>query len=66
MWTDRYMDVSQILLKYNANVNSRDDMDWVPWHGVSKKVTTLGLLLKHGADVDAKEEGIMPWHVASS
>ena len=41
-------------------------MDWVPWHGLSKKVTTLGLLLKHGADVDAKEEGIMPWHVASS
>ena len=31
-----------------------------------EKVTTLGLLLKHGADVDAKEESIMPWHVASS
>lgn len=62
-------EMAQLLLRYNANIEARTEMQWTPLHSAAKwnNARMVGLLLQHGADVNALSEGNQtPLHVATT
>lgn len=62
-------ELAQLLLRYNANVEARTEMQWTPLHSAAKwnNARLVALLLQHGANINAFSEGNQtPLHVATT
>jgi ankyrin repeat protein len=60
--------IAKMLIKYGADLNSRDTFGWTPLHWAARygHIDVVQLLIDSGADVDATQrEGLTALHIAS-
>ena len=65
---DGKLEIAKTLIKYGADVDSRDNLGWTPLHRAAYcgHVDVLRQLLDNGADINATEwEDFTPLHLAS-